>query len=74
MRSGMDPYRILKAATSVNARILGMEDKIGTIEPGKEADLAGWHRDLLTDPLALKECNFVMKEGTVYEAAYQNMD
>lgn len=74
MRSGMDSYRILKAATSVNARILGMEDKIGTIEPGKEADIAGWHRDLLTDPLALKECNFVMKEGTVYEAAYQNMD
>ncbi|MDR1621266.1 MAG: amidohydrolase family protein [Synergistaceae bacterium] len=66
MRSGMDPFRILKAATSVNAGILEIDDKIGSIEPGKLADIAGWPRDLLHDEDALSECGFVMKNGVVY--------
>ena len=66
LRSGMDPFRTLKAATAVNAEILGIDDITGTIEPGKYADISGWSRDLLTDPEALFECNFVMKEGTAY--------
>lgn len=66
MKSKMDPYRILKAVTSVNAGILEMEDRIGTIEPGKFADIAAWGRDLLTDPKALLDCAFVMKDGVVY--------
>ena len=66
LRNGMDPFRALKAATSVNADILGIGDRTGTIEPGKLADLAGWGRDLLNDDLALLDCSFVMKEGTVY--------
>lgn len=66
----MNPYRTLKAATSVNAKIMEIDHITGTIEPGKYADIAGWHRDLLKDPLALKECDFVMKEGTVYETVY----
>ncbi len=65
-RSGMSALRTLRAATSVNAEILGIQDKVGTIEPGKLADLAGWSRDLEQDPDALFECSFVMKEGTVY--------
>ena len=70
LNSGMDPYRALKAATSVNARILNMSDKIGTIEPGKYADISAWHRNLLKDPNALSECDFVMKGGTVYSSVY----
>ena len=66
LRNGMDPFRALKAATSVNADILGIGDRTGTIEPGKLADLAGWGRDLLNDDLALLDCSFVMKKGTVY--------
>ena len=65
MLTGMDPFRILKAATSVNAEIVGRDD-IGSIEVGKKADIAGWCRDLLKDPTALKECAFVMKDGIVY--------
>ena len=64
-RSGADPFRILKAATSENARIGGFKD-IGTIEPGKYADIAAWNRDLLTDHLALLDCAFVMKDGKIY--------
>ncbi len=63
LRNGMDPFRTLKAATSVNADILGIADKVGTIEAGKYADISGWGRDLLTDDKALLDCSFVMKEG-----------
>ena len=63
--SGMDPFRILKAATSVNAEILERDD-IGTIEVGKKADISAWSRDLLTDPKALLDCAFVMKDGVIY--------
>ncbi|SCJ29342.1 dihydroorotase [uncultured Flavonifractor sp.] len=66
LRSGMDPFRALKAATSVNAQILGL-DQVGTIEPGKLADIAAWSRDLLTDENALLDCAFVMKDGVEYE-------
>jgi imidazolonepropionase-like amidohydrolase len=66
MLSGADPFRILKAATSVNADILNRND-IGVIEAGKKADISGWNRNLLTDPSALQECAFTMKNGTVYE-------
>ena len=67
MNSGMEPFRILKAATAVNAGILGIEDKTGTIEAGKYADISAWKRDLMTDPKALLDCAFVMKEGIAYQ-------
>lgn len=70
MLSGIDPFRILKAATKNNAEILFMDKDIGTIEPGKFADISAWHRDLLTDPKALSECDFVMKGGVVYPTVY----
>lgn len=66
MRSGMGAFRTLKAATAVNAGILGVDDKLGTIEPGKLADISGWSRDLMTDPDALFVCDFVMKDGVSY--------
>jgi imidazolonepropionase-like amidohydrolase len=67
MLSGIAPLRILRAATATNAEILGLSDKIGTIEPGKCADISAWNRDLMTDPKALLDCAFVMKDGKVYE-------
>ena len=66
LKAGMDPFRALKAATSVNAEILRQPD-LGVIAPGKLADIAAWRRDLLTDREALKECAFVMKDGNIYE-------
>ena len=66
LRNGMDPYRALRAATAENARIVGRADDIGTIEPGKLADIAAWPRDLLADDKALLDCAFVMKEGREY--------
>ena len=66
MESDMGGFRALHAATKVNAEILQLEDKIGTLEAGKLADIAAWKRDLLTDPYALMDCAFVMKEGISY--------
>lgn len=66
MNSGMSPFAALKAATKTNAGILQMEDQIGTIEPGKLADISAWKRDIMTDKKALLDCAFVMKNGEVY--------
>jgi imidazolonepropionase-like amidohydrolase len=68
LKNGIDPFRALEAATKTNAEILGIADRTGTIEPGKHADIAGWGRDLTTDPDALRDCAFVMKEGVAYPA------
>ena len=66
LRNGMNPYRTLKAATSVNAKILGIDNITGSIEVGKRADISAWGRDILTDDKALLDCAFVMKDGKVY--------
>lgn len=66
LKSGIDPFRTLAAATRINAGILQIADRVGTLEPGKQADIAGWRRDLLTDPKALLDCAFVMKDGVRY--------
>jgi len=66
MKSGMDPFRALKAATRTNAEILELSDRIGSIEPGKYADISAWRRDIMHDPQALLDCAFVMKEGKIY--------
>jgi imidazolonepropionase-like amidohydrolase len=67
MKSGMTPFAALTAATKTNAQILQMEHQIGTITPGKYADISAWKRDLMTDAKALLDCAFVMKGGVVYE-------
>ena len=58
LRSGTDPFRALKAATSINAEIIGIKD-VGRIEEGAYADIAAWSKDILTDHRALMDCAFV---------------
>ncbi len=52
---GMKPMDVLKTATKVNSEILGLEDKIGTIEPGKAADLIIIDGDPTQDVRILQE-------------------
>ena len=53
------------AATSLNAEILGWQDRVGWIAPGKFADLIAVNGDPLADITLLEKLSFVMKGGTV---------
>jgi imidazolonepropionase-like amidohydrolase len=62
---GLPPAEVLRIATVGNARILGMEDRIGTIAPGKIADLVAVSGDPLADMSALRRVRLVMQSGTI---------
>jgi imidazolonepropionase-like amidohydrolase len=62
---GMKNQEILRAATLDAATMLHLNDKIGTIEPGKLADLVAVEGDPLTDIRAMLKVAFVMKDGVV---------
>ena len=62
---GMNPMIALKSATSVNAELLGVADKVGTLEEGKLADLVAMPGDPTQDITATERVNFVMKDGSI---------
>ena len=63
---GMTPAQALQAATSVNADILHMGDKLGSIKPDYVADLVAVEGDPTADIRALRNVRFVMKNGVVF--------
>ena len=63
---GATPMGVLVSATRVNAEIIGMQDKIGTIAVGKLADLVAVPGDPLADITVTERVGFVMKGGVVY--------
>jgi imidazolonepropionase-like amidohydrolase len=62
---GMTPAQALRAATSVDAALLGLTAKLGTLEAGKLADVVAVPGNPLTDIHATEQVSFVMKDGTV---------
>jgi imidazolonepropionase-like amidohydrolase len=62
---GMSPIAALRAATSVDAELLGLSKTIGTIEPEKAADLVAVPGDPKRDITATERVVFVMKEGKI---------
>jgi imidazolonepropionase-like amidohydrolase len=64
---GMTPMQALRAGTTVAAELLGWNDKVGTIEAGKWADIVAVSGDPLKDITELEKVRFVMKGGVVYK-------
>jgi imidazolonepropionase-like amidohydrolase len=62
---GMTPQQIIHAATSNAADLLGWQDRIGTLEPGKYADIIAVPGDPEKDVSVLQHVRFVMKGGVV---------
>ena len=63
---GMKPMDLLKAATTVNAKALHMENEIGAVKAGWIADLMAVKGDPLKSISNLRNVQFVMKGGVVY--------
>jgi len=66
---GMTPQRAIAAATRVNAQIIGKAADLGTIEPGKLADVIVVSGNPLFDIVALSNVEVVVKDGTVFKGA-----
>ena len=59
--------KALKAATLDAARLLKIDDRLGTLEPNKIADVVAVRGDPLADIRVTKTVVFVMKEGVIYK-------
>jgi imidazolonepropionase-like amidohydrolase len=64
---GMTPMKAICTATTTAAEVLGMSDRVGSVEAGKLADLVGVYGDALADITELELVKFVMKGGVVYK-------
>jgi len=64
---GMKPLAILKSATSVDARLLGVDDRLGTLEPGRTADVIAVRGDPTQDMSRMKDVVLVVKDGKVFK-------
>ena len=66
VKAGMTPAQALRSANMTAAELLGMQDKIGSLEAGKYADVVAVPGDPIADIHELEKVNFVMKGGVVY--------
>jgi len=65
---GMTPMQAIRSGTVVAAELLGWSEKMGTIEPGKWADIVAVSGDPLKDIAELERVKFVMKGGVVFKS------
>jgi imidazolonepropionase-like amidohydrolase len=67
VKYGMTPMQAIQTATSSAADLLGHSDVLGSIKPGKYADIIAVAGDPMQDVSVLENVNFVMKDGKIYK-------
>ena len=67
VKHGMTPMQAIQAATVNAADLLGLAKEVGSIEPGKSADIIAVSGDPLSDVKVLKSIGFVMRAGVVHK-------
>jgi len=67
VRYGMTPMQAIQSATSVAAALLGQQENLGSVEPGRYADVVAVKGDPLSEIAELERVSFVMKGGVVYK-------
>ena len=67
VKHGMTPMQAIHAATVNAADLLGLAKEVGSIEPGKSADIIAVSGDPLSDVKVLKSVGFVMRAGVVHK-------
>lgn len=73
VESGMPAMEVIKAATIQAADLLGMKDKLGSVTPGKLADIVAVDGDPLQDIQTMSKVSFVMKDGLVFKNTTANL-
>lgn len=67
VEAGMPPLAAIRAATLAGATLLGVADTLGTLEPGKLADIVAVPADPTADISVMSRVSFVMKDGKIYK-------
>jgi imidazolonepropionase-like amidohydrolase len=67
VRYGMKPLEALKSAASAAAELMGWQDRVGSLEPGKLADVVAVDGNPEQDITTMTRVSFVMKDGVIYK-------
>jgi imidazolonepropionase-like amidohydrolase len=67
VRWGMTPLQAIQSATTVAAELLGQAEHLGSLQPGRYADLVAVESDPLKEISVLEDVKFVMKAGVIYK-------
>lgn len=67
--AGFSPVQVVQIMTANGAKVLGVYDKVGSVERGKTADLLVINGDLVTSPSNIRKLTIVFKDGVGYDSA-----
>lgn len=69
IEAGFTPAQAVQIMSANGAKILGVADRLGTVEPGKLADLVVLRGDLTADPTVIRNATIVFKDGVGFDSA-----